>query len=87
MRLGNACHEAADDAFLFDADDGIIRASHTGIGLISQTVGNTRASAVGTCVCVPIIAVARPIQMPAHGHFFASEFGVKIDEAHGGWLG
>jgi len=42
--------------------------------------GNTRASAVGTCVCVPSTAVTRPSRCQPSAIFFACRLGVDFDD-------
>ena len=42
--------------------------------------GSTRASAVGTCVCVPTTAVDAAVEVPAHRDLLGGGLGVEVDE-------
>ena len=48
--------EPLDGLFALDADHTAARAGHPDVGDVGGAAGSTRASAVGTCVCVPTTA-------------------------------
>ncbi len=48
--------------------------------------GSTRASAVGTCVCVPTTAVDAAVEVPAHRDLLGRRLGVEVDEHHARFL-
>ena len=60
VALGHLRAHDRDRLLAADADHAAARAGHADVGDVRGALGRTRASAVGTCVCVPTTAATLP---------------------------
>ena len=65
-----------------NADDRLIRSGHSGIGLIRGSIGQDPGVRCWYMRVGADHGGHAAVEMPAHGHFFAGQLGVKVDESN-----
>jgi len=77
---GHAGEEAIEHQLFFDTDHRVIRAAHAHVGLVGSASGEDALIRGGDVGVGAQDGGYTPIEIPAHGDFFAGGFGVKIHQ-------
>ena len=77
------CEKFLQHDVLIDADDGVVGASHSRVGLIGGPVGQDAGIGGGDVGVGPDHGGNAAVEIPSHRDLFAGHFGVEIDESNG----